>query len=69
MNHKLTFTTQQLIIMRESMHAVTLKGSDAWMLGGILDKIYREIEKAIKEEEQMKVSEPPINNSPADSSN
>lgn len=63
MNHKITFTTQQIIAIREAIHSIAIKGSDAWLIGGVLDKLYHEIGKAVKEEERNKAGEPVPNES------
>jgi hypothetical protein len=51
MQHKLSVTTQQLVVIREALHAITIKGTDAWIVGTVLDKVYSEIAKADKKKE------------------
>lgn len=41
---KLSFTKQELIVIRESVHSITIKGSDAVAVAGVLTKIYKAIE-------------------------
>ena len=46
MKHKISFETNELIIIRECVHKITLRGSDAMVVGNLLSKIQRGIDKA-----------------------
>jgi hypothetical protein len=59
MQHRLTFTTNELLVIRESVHAITIKGVDAPVVAGVLDKVYKGIEKAATATEQSKTDEKP----------
>ena len=48
MTHKISFTTNELLILRECMFKITLRGSDAMVVGDLLTKIQRGIDKAEK---------------------
>lgn len=50
MQHKLTVTTEELVIIRESINVITIKGKDAPIVGGLLDKINKGIDTAIAAE-------------------
>lgn len=41
---KLNFTKQELIVIRESVHSISIKGIDAVLVGSVLSKIYKAIE-------------------------
>ena len=50
MAHRLMFTTNELIVIRESVHGITIKGADAPVVAGVLEKIYKGIEKGVEED-------------------
>ena len=52
---KLSFTKQELLVIRESIHSITIKGTDAVIVGGVLAKIYKAIEDA-----EMVADETPV---------
>lgn len=57
MNHNITLETNELIIIREAIHLITIKGTDAWAVGKLLNTIYEQI--AIAKNVEKEVS-PPI---------
>ena len=57
MKHNITVDTSELLIIRESIHALTIKGTDAWAVGKLLNTIYEQI--AIAKNAEKEVS-PPI---------
>lgn len=56
MQHRINLTTHELIVIREAIHLITIKGIDAPIVGGLLDKVYKGIEKAALEEQNIKQS-------------
>lgn len=48
---KITFTKDELIILRACMHSVTIKGTDARVFGLLLDKLERGLETFTEEKE------------------
>lgn len=52
MRHKLTLTTNELLVIRECVHNITLKGTEAAVVGGLMEKIYKEINKAASVERE-----------------
>jgi hypothetical protein len=55
------FTTQELIVIREAIHALTIKGTDAVLVGLLLKKVYDTIEKVAKEEREKVINNPKKN--------
>jgi len=51
MTVKLSFTKQELMVMREAIHSITIKGSDAVLVGAVLGKIYKALDEPDKVEE------------------
>ena len=49
MNHQMTLTTNELLVIREALHSITLKGVDAVLVGGLLQKVYAGIDAAVNE--------------------
>lgn len=47
---KLSFDEAELIVLRESVHSITIKGTDAVVVGRALAKIYKAIEELAKPE-------------------
>lgn len=43
---KVSFTKNELLVIREAMHSITIKGSDAVLVGATLEKIYKAIDDA-----------------------
>lgn len=52
MQHRLNLTTNELIVIREAVHSITIKGADAPIVAGVLEKVYKGIEKAASEEQK-----------------
>jgi hypothetical protein len=50
MQHRLSLSLPELIVIRESIHSITIKASDAPLVGNLLEKIYKGIEKTSKED-------------------
>lgn len=57
MKHNITVDTSELLIIRESIHALTIKGTDAWAVGKLLNTIYEQIAIAANTEKEVS---PPI---------
>ena len=57
MKHNITVDTSELLIIRESIHALTIKGMDAWAVGKLLNTIYEQIAIAANTEKEVS---PPI---------
>jgi hypothetical protein len=57
MKHNITLETNELTIIREAIHLITIKGTDAWAVGKLLNTIYEQI--AIAKNVENEVS-PPI---------
>lgn len=57
MKHNITLETNELTIIREAIHLITIKGTDAWAVGKLLNTIYEQI--AIAKNAEQEVS-PPI---------
>ena len=53
MQHRLNMSTEELIVVREALHAITIKGKDAPFVAGLLDKIYKGINKAVEEQQKQ----------------
>ncbi len=47
--YKIPFTTNELIVIREALHSITIRGTDAAIVGSVLTKVYKGIEKAAKD--------------------
>lgn len=52
MQHKLNFTTDELVVIREAINSITIKGSDSIVVGNTLSKVIGEINKAIVNERE-----------------
>lgn len=57
MKHNITLDTSEFVIIRESLHALTIKGTDAWAVGKLLNTVYEQL--AIAKNAEAEVS-PPI---------
>lgn len=55
---KISFTREELIVMREAIHAITIKGADSVLVGNALSKIYKGLEELEKPEKAEKVELP-----------
>jgi len=50
MVHKLNFETNELIVIRDAIHTITIRAIDAPLVASVLNKVYDGIEKSQKEE-------------------
>ena len=50
--HRLTLSTNELIVIREALHSITIKGVDSIVVAGALEKVYKGIDKARVDEEE-----------------
>lgn len=57
MKHNITLETNELTIIREAIHLITIKGTDAWAVGKLLNTIYEQIAIAANTEKEVS---PPI---------
>ncbi len=57
MKHNITLETNELTIIREAIHLITIKGTDAWAVGKLLNTVYEQIAIAANSEKEVT---PPI---------
>lgn len=52
---RMTVSKEDLIIIRECMYSVTIKGKDARLFGLLLDRVEKNLERLINEETHDKI--------------
>jgi hypothetical protein len=52
---RMTLSKEDLIIIRECMYSVTIKGKDARLFGLLLDRVETNLERLINEETHDKI--------------